>query len=154
VLSFVKGCVQLSFEFFLKMICYPHDMLASPKKIGVHTSTPGMYMTWGDSVQWDRPVGPGGGRPAISLGRPASSWTCVYTRRERLWRWRKFMKDELIGRPTKWLGRPAITWWVTASVNSVELCHGPINTPQLAKVNTHATIWRSHLQSSLSLCTS
>jgi hypothetical protein len=40
VLSFVKGCVHLSFEIFSKMICYPHYLLASPKHIGVHNSTP------------------------------------------------------------------------------------------------------------------
>jgi hypothetical protein len=40
VLSFVKGCVQLNFEKISKIICYPHDLLASPRKIGVHTSTP------------------------------------------------------------------------------------------------------------------
>jgi hypothetical protein len=41
VLSFVKGCVYLSFENFSKMICCPHYFLASPKKnIGVHNSTP------------------------------------------------------------------------------------------------------------------
>jgi hypothetical protein len=40
VLSFVKGCVHLSFEFFSKMICYPHYLLTSPKNIGVHKSTP------------------------------------------------------------------------------------------------------------------
>jgi hypothetical protein len=40
VLSFVKGCVHLSFEFFSKMICYPHYSLASPINIGMHTSTP------------------------------------------------------------------------------------------------------------------
>jgi hypothetical protein len=33
VLSFVKGCVHLSFEKNSKMICYPHYLLASPKKI-------------------------------------------------------------------------------------------------------------------------
>jgi hypothetical protein len=33
VLSFVKGCVHLSFNFFSKMICYPHYLLASPKKM-------------------------------------------------------------------------------------------------------------------------
>jgi hypothetical protein len=30
----------LSFEKISKMICYPHYLLASPKNIGVHTSTP------------------------------------------------------------------------------------------------------------------
>jgi hypothetical protein len=39
LLSFVKGCDHLSFEFFLKIICYPHYLLASPKNIGVHNST-------------------------------------------------------------------------------------------------------------------
>jgi hypothetical protein len=39
VLSFVKGCVHLSFDFFSKMISYPHNLLASPKNIGVHNST-------------------------------------------------------------------------------------------------------------------
>jgi hypothetical protein len=40
VLSFVKGFVHLSFEFFSKTICYPHYLLASPKNIAVHNSTP------------------------------------------------------------------------------------------------------------------
>jgi hypothetical protein len=40
VLSFVKGCVQLSFEKISKMICNPHYLLASPRNIGVHTGTP------------------------------------------------------------------------------------------------------------------
>jgi hypothetical protein len=40
VLSFVKGCVQLSFEKNSKMICYPQYLLASPRNLGVHTSTP------------------------------------------------------------------------------------------------------------------
>jgi hypothetical protein len=39
-LSLVKGCVHLSFEFFSKMICYPHYLLASPNNISVHNSTP------------------------------------------------------------------------------------------------------------------
>jgi hypothetical protein len=40
VLSFVKGCVHLSFKFLLKMITYPKKiLLASPKNIGMHTST-------------------------------------------------------------------------------------------------------------------
>jgi hypothetical protein len=35
-----KRCVHLSFEIFSKMICYPEFfLLASPKKIGMHTST-------------------------------------------------------------------------------------------------------------------
>jgi hypothetical protein len=40
VLSLVKGCVHLSFEKISKIICYPHYLLASPKNIGVHNSTP------------------------------------------------------------------------------------------------------------------
>jgi hypothetical protein len=43
VLSFGKGCVQLS--FFSKMICYPHYLLASPRNIGVQTSTSGYAST-------------------------------------------------------------------------------------------------------------
>jgi hypothetical protein len=39
VLCFVKGCVQLCFNFFSKIICYPHYLLASPRNIGVHTFT-------------------------------------------------------------------------------------------------------------------
>jgi hypothetical protein len=39
VLSFVKGCAQLSFEKKSKIICYPHYLLASARNIGVHTST-------------------------------------------------------------------------------------------------------------------
>jgi hypothetical protein len=41
VLSFVKGCVHVSFEIISKMICYlEFFLLASPKNIGVHTSIP------------------------------------------------------------------------------------------------------------------
>jgi hypothetical protein len=40
VLSFVKGCAHLRFEKKSKMICYPHYLLASPKNIGMHNSTP------------------------------------------------------------------------------------------------------------------
>jgi hypothetical protein len=39
VLSFVKGYIQLSFEKNSKMICYPYYLLASPRNIGMHTST-------------------------------------------------------------------------------------------------------------------
>jgi hypothetical protein len=40
VLSFVKGCVHLSFDFFSKMICYSETnyLLTSPRNIGVHNS--------------------------------------------------------------------------------------------------------------------
>jgi hypothetical protein len=40
VLSFVVGCVQLSFLKNSKMNCYPHYLLASSRNINVHTSTP------------------------------------------------------------------------------------------------------------------
>jgi hypothetical protein len=59
-----------------------------------------------------------------------TSWTCVYTRRERLWWWRKLVEGELIG-------QPAATWEVTASAKSVELPHGPINNPLPLKLDTH-----------------
>jgi hypothetical protein len=48
------------------------------------------------------------------------------------------VEAELIGRPAMWLGRLAATWLVTTSAKSVELPHGPINTPPLpVKVDTH-----------------
>jgi hypothetical protein len=95
-------------------------------------------------------MGPGGGQLAQSLGRPASfdpvqtktSWTCVYTRRERLWQWRKSVEAELISRLATWLGRPAATLRVTASTKLVELPHGPINTPLPVKVDTHTPHFR------------
>jgi hypothetical protein len=43
VLSFVKGCVNLSFEKKSKMICYPHYLLASPKNISVITPLQNMH---------------------------------------------------------------------------------------------------------------
>jgi hypothetical protein len=97
--------------------------------------------------QWAQGVA---GQPAFVSVRTKTSWTCVYTRRERLWRWRKSMEAKLIGRPATWLGWPAATWQVTALAKSVDHPHGPINTPLPLKVDTHPTFWRFHLQSSLS----
>jgi hypothetical protein len=74
-------------------------------------------------------MGPGGGRPNPLVSRLAfesvqteTSSTCVYTRRERLWQWRKSVHAELIG----W---PAATWQVAALAKSVEFPSGPTNTP-------------------------
>jgi hypothetical protein len=77
------------------------------------------------------------GRPDFELVRTKTSWTHVYTRRKRLWLWRKLVEAELIGRPSTWLGWQAATWRVTASTKSVELPHDPINTPLPLKVDTH-----------------
>jgi hypothetical protein len=68
-------------------------------------------------------------RPAFELVWIKTSSTRVYAIRERLWRWRKPVVAELIGQTATWLGRSAATWQVTASAKSVELPHGPINTP-------------------------
>jgi hypothetical protein len=76
-------------------------------------------------------------RPIFELVRTKTSWTHVYTRMERLWQWLKSVETELIGWPTRWLGRPATTWQVTTSAKSVEVPHGPINTPLPVKVGTH-----------------
>jgi hypothetical protein len=76
-------------------------------------------------------------RLAFELVRTKASWTHVYTRRERLWRWRKSVEAKLIGRPATWLGWPTATWWVTTSAKSLELPHGSINTPLPVKVDTH-----------------
>jgi hypothetical protein len=53
--------------------------------------------------------------------------------------------DKVGGGQTHWLfghlARPVITWLVTTSAKSMELPHGPINTPILVKVYTHTTFW-------------
>jgi hypothetical protein len=46
MLSFVKGCVHLSFEFFLKMICYPEKIIS----YGVHNYIPEYASTAGISI--------------------------------------------------------------------------------------------------------
>jgi hypothetical protein len=97
--------------------------------------------------QWAQGVA---GRPTFASDWPEASWTRVYTRRGRLWRWRKSVEAELIGHLAMWLGWPTTTWQVSASAKSVELPHGPINTPLPMKVDTHTTLWRFHLQRSLS----
>jgi hypothetical protein len=100
-----------------------------------------------DTDQWAQGVA---GRPAFESVWTKTSWTRVYTRRERLWWCRKSVEAKLIGWPAMWLGRPVTTWHVTASAKSVELPHGPINTPLPVKVDTHThtTFWRFHLKSS------
>jgi hypothetical protein len=60
---------------------------------------------------------------------PTASWTHVYTRRGRPRQWRKSVEASPPSWSAMWLGRPATTWWVTASAKSMELSHGPINTP-------------------------
>jgi hypothetical protein len=77
-------------------------------------------------------------RPAFELVRIKTSSTRVYAIRERLWRWRKPVVAELIGQTATWLGRSAATWQVTASAKSVELPHGPINTPPRTGESRHA----------------
>jgi hypothetical protein len=90
---------------------------------------------WGAKAtnQWAQGVAgrpnPLAGQPAFESVRTKTSWSRVYTKRERLWRWRKSVEAELIGRPAMWLGWSVTTWRVAASAKSVELPHGPINTP-------------------------
>jgi hypothetical protein len=43
------------------------------------------------------------GQPNFESVQTKTSWTRVYTRREWLWRWRKSVEAELVG-------RPATTW--------------------------------------------
>jgi hypothetical protein len=76
-------------------------------------------------------------RPAFESVQTKTSWTHVYARRERLWRWIKSMEAKLIGQLATWLGQPATTWQVTTLAKSVELPHDPINTPLPMKVDTH-----------------
>jgi hypothetical protein len=64
-----------------------------------------------------------------------TSLTCVYTRRERLWPWRKSVVAELIGR----------------LATSVELPHGPINTPYRWK-STHTPHFRDSTCKVLFFC--
>jgi hypothetical protein len=99
-----------------------HKEIWNSTKISV---TPGMYVTRGDSVQRLLTSGPRGwtaGRPSFESVRTKTSWTRVYTRRERLWQWRKLVEA---------------AWRVTASAKSVELPHGPINNPLPVKIDTH-----------------
>jgi hypothetical protein len=132
-----------------------HKEIWNSTKIRV---TVGMYVTQGDSVQRPQISGPRGwpaGLPAFESVWTKTSQTCVYTRRERLWRWRKSVEAELIGGPATWLGWPAASWRVTTLGQVGGALHGCINTPPLPlKVDTHTTFWRFHLQSSLSWCSS
>jgi hypothetical protein len=67
-----------------------------------------MYVARGDSVQRQLTSGPVvASRPAFESVRAKNSWTHVYMRWERLWRWRKSLEAELIGRLTTWLGQQA-----------------------------------------------
>jgi hypothetical protein len=85
------------------------------------------------------------GQPGFRSVRPAASWTHVYTRRERPGRWRKAVEAIPLGRPGTWLGRSASTWQVTVSAKSVELPHGPINSPLWWKSeHTHHTLKIPH----------
>jgi hypothetical protein len=77
-------------------------------------------------------------------GSEALLWRCW---RDLLWRW-FCSANSLAGRPATWLGRPTTTWWVTASAKSLELPHGPINSPILVEIRTHTTFWRFQLPSS------
>jgi hypothetical protein len=88
--------------------------------------------------QWDQGVAAGWpnpmvGRPTFVSVWPKASWTRIYTRRGRIWRWRKFVKVELIGPLATWLGRPATTWRVTTMAKSVELPHSPITLPSTSE---------------------
>jgi hypothetical protein len=97
----------------------------------------GVFDKWTEWVipQAERPQGLTGqpyslaGRPCFMSVWPVASRTCVYTRSRRPWRWRKSVGTAPPGRPTTWLGRLATTWHQTDLSKSVELPHGPINTP-------------------------
>jgi hypothetical protein len=96
-----------------------------------------VFDTW---IKWAKPQaeqaqGPAGrpnslaGQLGLKPVRPAAWWTRVYTRRGRTKRWRKAVETIPSSWPAMWLGRSAATWQVTALVKSVELPHGPRNTP-------------------------
>jgi hypothetical protein len=68
-------------------------------------------------------------RPCFMPVWPTASRTCVYTRSRWPRRWRKSVEAAPLGQPTTWLGYPATTWHQTDLSKSVELPHGPINTP-------------------------
>jgi hypothetical protein len=53
----------LSFEKISKMICYPHYLLASPRNIGVHTST----LKYASTIDISTTGGVPASRPAAGL---------------------------------------------------------------------------------------
>jgi hypothetical protein len=102
-----------------------------------HQHNGGVFDTWTKWVkpQTERAQGPAG-RPNSLVSRPCfmSVWPAalrirVYTRSRRPRRWRKSVDTAPPGRPATWLGRSATTWYQTNFSKSVELPHGPINTP-------------------------
>jgi hypothetical protein len=114
----------------------------------------GIFDTWSEWVkpQIERAQGLASlaGWPCFMSVWPASSRTRVYMRSRRPRRWRKSMEATPPSRPDTCLGRPATTCCQTNLCKSVELPHGPINTPPPYGGNerTHTTFWRFHLQSS------
>jgi hypothetical protein len=121
--------------FDFRSISRNHKKIWNSTKISV---TLGMYVIWGDSVQRLLTRGLGGGWPAKSLGRPASFWVCSYQNfldtclHEK---GKAMVVEKVHGGRTHWthvytwLGRPAVTWGITTLDKSMELPHGPINTP-------------------------
>jgi hypothetical protein len=116
-----------------------------------------MWTEWA-KPQAERALGPTGwpnslaDRPGLKSVWPVASWTCVCMRRGRPRQWRKAVEAIPPGRSAMWLGRSATTWRVTTSAKSVELPHGPRNTPPLSSENqkTQPITWKFHLQSSIS----
>jgi hypothetical protein len=107
----------------------------------------GVFDTWTEWVkpQAKRAQGPTGrpnslaGRPGLKSVRPVASWTRVYSRRGRPRQWRKVVEAIPLNRPATWLAWPAANSQVTTSIKSVELPHGPINTPSM-EIRTHTPL--------------
>jgi hypothetical protein len=115
-----------------------------------------VFDTWTEWIkpQAERAQGPTGwpyslaGLSCFMLVWPTASRTRVYMRSRRPRRWRKSVEAAPPDQSTTWLGRLATTWCQTELYKSVELPHGPINTPHSGNERTHTTFWRFHLQSS------
>jgi hypothetical protein len=116
----------------------------------------GVFDTWTEWVkpQAKRGQGPAGrpyslaGQPCFMSVWPATSRTRDYTRSRSSRRWRKLVEGATPSWLATWLGYLATTWCQTDLSMSVELPHGPINTPYSGNERTHTAFWRFHLQSS------
>jgi hypothetical protein len=80
------------------------------------------------------------GRLGLKSVQPVALLTRVYERRGRPRRRRKVVEDIPPGRPAMWLGQLAATCCVTTSAKSVELSHGPINTPLSMEIRIHTPL--------------
>jgi hypothetical protein len=112
-----------------------------------HHHQEGVFDTWTKWVepQAERAQGPAdwpyslAGRPCFMSVWPMASRIRVYTRSRRPRWWRKSVEAAPPSWPATWLHRTATTGHQTDLSKSMELPHGPINTPYGGNKRTHTT---------------